>query len=138
MSLGHDETLLEMFNAGLAKFGFVLLKFSCLWLDDRTIYLTSMNGIPFLSGLRERMHTFAYYVWVGDVRIKDPQDGAVICAHSVINSIKIHGRSHQDKIRYSWFEIQIKIDLNHISCYWIIILSSMILLVGDKHYNYIS
>jgi len=69
MSLGHDETLLEMFNAGLARFDIVLLKFSCRWLNGSTIHLPSMHGISF-GGLRLRMHIIAHYVRVGDVGIK--------------------------------------------------------------------
>jgi len=61
VSLGHDKTLLEMFNAGLARFGIVLSKFSCRWLDDRTVHLPSMNEIPF-GGLRVRMHVIAHYM----------------------------------------------------------------------------
>ena len=72
MSLGHDETLLEMFNADLARFGIILSKFSCRLLDGRTVHLSSMNEIPF-GGLRLRMHVIAHYVQVRDVGIKYPR-----------------------------------------------------------------
>jgi len=61
---------LEMFNIGLVRFGIVLSKFSCRWLDSRTIHVPSMNGIS-NGGLRRRMHIFyAHYVQVGDLGIK--------------------------------------------------------------------
>ena len=66
MSLVYDEILLEMFNAGLVRFDIVLSKFSCRWLDGRTVHLPSMNGVPF-DGLRLRMHVIAHNVRVGDV-----------------------------------------------------------------------
>jgi len=43
MSLGHDETFLEIFNADLARFDIVLSKFSCMWFDGRMVHLSSMN-----------------------------------------------------------------------------------------------
>ena len=39
MSLEHDETRLEMFNAGLVRFGIVLSKLSCKWFDGCTVHL---------------------------------------------------------------------------------------------------
>jgi len=74
MSLGHDEIFLKMFNAGLARFGIILSKFSCRWLDGRMIHLSSMNGIHF-GGLRVRMHVFTHYVRVGDVGKKTLRAG---------------------------------------------------------------
>jgi len=60
MTLVHDETLLEMFNAGLARYGNVLSKIFFRWLDGHT-HLPSINGIPF-GGLRMRMHVIAHYM----------------------------------------------------------------------------
>ena len=65
---------LEMFNTGLARFGIILSKFSCRWLDGRTVYLPSMNGILF-GGLRVRMHVIAHFMREIDVEIKDPLGG---------------------------------------------------------------
>ena len=74
MSLGHDETLLEMFNAGLPRFGTVLSIFSYRWPDGRTVHLPSINGIPF-RGLKLRIHVIAHNVRVEYVGIKDPLGG---------------------------------------------------------------
>jgi len=40
MGIGHDETLLQMFNACLVRFDIVLSKFSCRWLDGHHGSLT--------------------------------------------------------------------------------------------------
>jgi len=75
MSLGYDKTLfLEMFNADLVRFDIILSKFSCRWLDSRTVHLRNMNGLPF-SGLRVNMYVISHYVRVRDVGIKDLLDG---------------------------------------------------------------
>jgi len=113
-----------MFIADLIRFGIIFSKFSCRWLDGRTAHLSSMNRIPFWWIESENARFFPLYAsercWnkrpAGQVR-------TLLGAHSLLNLIRIDKRSHEDKKKKYWFEVQIKINFDLVSCYWITTLS---------------